>query len=32
MGKLESKDKEKTLVVHEITRITKEKDQEAKSW
>ena len=32
MGKLEIKDREKTLIVHEISRIAKEKDQEIMSW
>lgn len=32
MGNLEIKDREKTLIVHEISCIAKEKDQEIKSW
>nr|CCI55459.1 PH01B001E05.15 [Phyllostachys edulis] len=32
MGKLEIKDKEKTLIIHEISCIAKEKNQEIKSW
>ena len=32
MVKLKTEAKEKTMVVHEISRIAKEKDQETKSW
>ena len=32
MEKLKIKDGEKTLIVHEISRIAKDKDQEIKSW